>query len=1207
MRAAACVCAALCRCTVDFSSLSAILAQLGSEQTSAAERLRAIESGAESAAGGARENAAAVRALQSESASTAANVGELRVGLQRLRSLIDEQVLPAQSASADWARRADLPCTRAEFEQMRLQLQALTTAQQAQQEAAANAPPPNDTSNIALSTDLQNLRAEIAELQLANSELAGQLRELQSHRKLPAPEPPKPGPPLGNTASAMMLVGSGGSAALPDDTDGTPAAVLAASKQRAPSTAAVAALAETAATATVGRIDAQVSALTRQLGALQADMAQLRSGFREVHALTAVPFVAPTAAVAATAAAAAGPSTEPKPNAAAAGTAAPLPLPQMIAVSLQCDHCTSNSAAVFCVHCEPSLQKLCSGCDALVHAFLAPSATPGEAAAAIPGRRTAAMNAAPGSGPATSTAAGSGFNAASKHLRLEISRAVQPGSKLFTSDLGFIRHQTESAALAQVLEEQLAARAAAAEASERLDRHEMQFSALALSLNAVDEGAERSAALERDVLAVRSKAMDGERAVRELKSECASLKDRLTLLAAAQSRGGGAGAGSFASGFAPPSTTPLPMPSQSLAAMSVVTATNNPVTASIAKQLHAELDAHKQQVEAALADQAARLDTMQSVELSSLSSGLSALQRSAVSSKAHLSLVERCVSLEQQVRAQGTGHAFTATKLANHIDLFTELLSVWTCQHCDTNALACGGSCADPKCGKRICWECSKQSRTGHMSEVASGGGVGGGGVGAGGLGASHHLLNSNAIQVVVESSPALRELHARVQGQAEATAAARRAVDALATRMAALLDLFAKLNLVAPVGPPSGDNGSSEAPLKLGPSAALLLDPRALGYFDALGTLFQQSLPEVLTRLLAAEERSSNQGDQLSKLERRAREVELASRPFVEERVAMLTERMAQLDKSIAKKLRAEVRRYEATVADQRAAKERESSAAMAAETSIARVHFRCVACDQVVGGQPGPLSKEYAAQLAAHQAQVHGLVFQPPPPQTTVGGFASASAPLNPSALQLQQPPQQLQQQQQSGSGGGIVSPSMALVPSDRGHMFIEPGQRTTLHSHSGSEVFRGREDGRVLFTSPAAAAAAGADRSTFQTSYPREVVVPSGSTRRSVGGQGRGRGGGGGGGAGHRHSSSASSTSSPTRGNQAAEQPQHAGASLPRLAHTQPISSSHVVASGSATTRTPQHSQPHPPGSQSQRGPARSRPSAAFGAEVESKDLE
>jgi hypothetical protein len=372
------------------------------------------------------------------------------------------------------------------------------------------------------------------------------------------------------------------------------------------------------------------------------------------------------------------------------------------------------------------------------------------------------------------------------------------------------------------------------------------------------------------------------------------------------------------------------------------------------------------------------------------------------------------------------------------------------------------------------------------------------------------------------------------------------------------------------------------------------LLDARAVAYFDSLGALLQQGWPELLGRMLASEERSASLSSSLERLERRGREVELASRPFVEERVAMLSAKLLLLEKGVLKKLRAEVRRVEQE-SREKAAKEKEMAAqSVGVETSLARVHYRCVACDQVVNAQPGPLSKELIAQLA-HQHGHHSLPHahgHSGVHHTTVAGFASALPASNSSMLALP-----------SGSGNNASgSGSDAhFVSSERGHLFVDPGTRITLHAHSGSEVFRGREDARVSFTQPARAASATepainggssgggahAKSASFHLAYGKTdggTVIPSGtSLPRSAGGR---TGAAAAAVATGRHHVSASSDS----------------VNLPRiqLSQTQPLGGAAVsgassARSASAVPKVPQH---QPSGSQSHRNARPTRPAAIGG---------
>ena len=1057
-------------CQVDFSSLSRILSSLLASQAAFGERLAAVEANSKTGVVERASTDSQLRAVQSEIADTAATLGDLRVGLGKLRGVADDVV---SIKNQDYARRADLPCSRGDFEALKLTVAAINGGGSTKSSVSGGGNNRDqDNARMSAAMELQTLKTEVAELQLANANLSTQLRTLdndhrtlvqrlasgdsvtllnsQSSKPLAASTQPK----LGATATAMMLVGKGGVSALPEaGEDGLSAESERAHSILATELSSAAAPAPHDSGAAISMLTSQVSVLHSKLSAMELDLLTLRSGFKDVHVSMPVPFVASGSA---SRPATAGGSV-PSPFAAAA------PAPTMIAVSLECNHCAKNAASTFCVHCPPALQKLCSGCDALVHAHLAPSATPGETATSMSGRRAAA-----GTNGAQATGAAVAQNLASKHLRLDISRTIEPGSRLLTNDLGYIKHQSDNAALTQLLDANLATQKALEEQAERLDRHELQFSSLGLSLNAVDEVADKLSSFEKGLQNMRTKAAETERALKDHANQFVQLKETISMVAVSSKLSASVAA---AAGSA--------QGAQSLAGMTVVSSTNTPVTATLAKQLHTELDAHKRTTEMQLGELQARFDTFKNVEVEGLTSSVTALQRTAVNNKSHLAVIERVVALEQSLRSLSNSQGFTATKLTNHVDSFAEMVQSWSCQHCDnTHALAFGGSCVDPACRKRICWDCAKSNRGGHGSEITLGGGGGGGDGSSMAGGRSDGVPNAHAIQVVLENASVFRGVQSKVGAHSEAFNKVRRNLEGLHTQLDALVDLLAKMHLIAPNLAAETGLPQTKDPYRLGASSSILLDSRASGYFDALSSLFNQTLPELLTKLLQHESRSDYLGENLAKLEKQVTSMpQLASRPFVEDRVAMLTNKIALLEKGMLKKLRGEVRRVESE-SEAKRAKEKADREGMGIETSIARVHFRCLACDQVVAGQPGPMSKEYTAQLLAHQAAVHGVVY--PPHASTVGGFASAVPVGFSSALQT------------GGPGVGPFPPSAGVVSSERGHMFIDPGTRIALHSNTGNEVYRGREDTRVSFTSTAGANVAhahpdGKNRTaTFHTAY-------------------------------------------------------------------------------------------------------------------------
>ncbi len=125
----------------------------------------------------------------------------------------------------------------------------------------------------------------------------------------------------------------------------------------------------------------------------------------------------------------------------AAGNSDVMLAAQLIAVSLSCDHCATNSADVFCVHRSLRLQKLCLGCDALL----------------LGGKRL--RHHATSTGTASfNSGGGISSNAASKHLRLE--RNLPSNRRRLASDeIPFLPHLTaerERVCLTPVLNAQLA-------------------------------------------------------------------------------------------------------------------------------------------------------------------------------------------------------------------------------------------------------------------------------------------------------------------------------------------------------------------------------------------------------------------------------------------------------------------------------------------------------------------------------------------------------------------------------------------------------------------------------------------------------------------------------------------------------------------------------------------------------------------------------
>jgi hypothetical protein len=347
------------------------------------------------------------------------------------------------------------------------------------------------------------------------------------------------------------------------------------------------------------------------------------------------------------------------------------------------------------------------------------------------------------------------------------------------------------------------------------------------------------------------------------------------------------------------------------------------------------------------------------------------------------------------------------------------------------------------------------------------------------------------------ENSTALREVHAKLAHLYAEKDAAASQVRKHARELHALLAMMAQMDLIVSNTKPASDIGQAAAnsntpPLKFGASAALLLDPRTLSYFDSLGDFFNHSLPNMLHRLGLGDQRAEVFSDSISKLERRNREYEVASRPFVEERFNTLTQQLGLLEKATSKRLRVELKKFEADFAG-RVAKER-AEEKIGAETSIARVHFRCVACDQPVASQPGPMSKEYQQQVVLHNQQVHGIQSQQPLHLSTsmVGGFATPVPQLLSSSLStplgsgLPGSSTTIMTSNPHSSGIGVVS-------ADRGHMFIDPGQRTTVHSNTDATVYRGREDTRISFT-PAAPTGHADQRqtATFQTAYTKVSCV-------------------------------------------------------------------------------------------------------------------
>lgn len=1064
---------------MDFSSLSTLLSSLQSAQSACTDRVVTVESSARLASLSIRGIERDMTALQKEVASSVGSVGELRLVLQKVRTATEN--LPADLTA--YVRKDDLPCTRDEWAVHTQQVSELVSpARRAADQQAASA-----------AAEIAALRAEVAELTLSHAQISKAVRDLTHalHNRSDAASggagvdvrhsnpniaavaglavSDRPSTVvLGERATALKDAGKKKPADAPATTKTnekeakvtTPPPVAAAiapanlpTSAAVDSTPAIAALTAKVSTltSTVASLQSELQSSRKESSRLTSDLASLRSGFTSVGSVAAVPFVAPVA------------------NTDRPATLAALQ-PTMVAVSLQCDGCTVNTAVVFCVHCAPGGQRLCGTCDAAVHATVAqpPSAVE------VPQRRLSSNAGLFGGGSGVSggsSGASSALGVNGRHLRLEISKALEPGSRLMSSDLSFIHRQSDAHAQSQTRESHVRLAKALEEVGERLDRHDLQFGALAVSLNAVDEADSKFAALERDILAVRTKIAESDRTWKETQLETHELKDRVdTMQAQGAGRGGFGGAG----GGAPSAASPT-----SLASMSVVSTSTNPVAAGLAKQLHLELDQHKRQTHHAFLDLVAKLDTFVKVDFESLSERARNTDRAKVDTKQFLHITERIIALESQQRSLANSQGFTAKKLTEHLEAWNETLASWTCQHCDTGVLACAGPCADETCKRRICWECSRAGRGGHTSEVGRGGGGGGGG---GGIGVTAH-----ALQALIESSSPVRDLQsqlAHLQDEQDKTNVTAKYEQ---IRVQQMIDMLAQMNLVLTTHTAPSSNTTTDAtqppppaPFKLGPSAALLLDSRTLTYYESLGDLFSRSLPSLVDRVGLVEHRAEVLSDSLSTVERRNREFDVASRPFVEDRFAAISTQVALVEKATVKKMRADLRRFEADWSARVKAERAEEKERLGIETSIARVHFRCVACDQPVASQPGPLSREYQQQLALHNAQVHGIPLTHSGP-TIVAGFASpSSTTLLPSARAptgdgVSSAPPHL-------SGLGVVS-----VGGERGHMFVDPGQRTTLHSNTDNTVYRGREDTRISFTPAAPIGHAEHARSaSFQTVY-------------------------------------------------------------------------------------------------------------------------
>src|SRR5262249_26124913 len=134
-----------------------------------------------------------------------------------------------------------------------------------------------------------------------------------------------------------------------------------------------------------------------------------------------------------------------------------------------------------------------------------------------------------------------------------------------------------SAALTQLLEAQQAICEQADELSQRIDRHDLQWSALAVSLNSLDEASEKSVLQERELKSLRTKCIELERALREQNNEQQNIKDQVEIMQ--QSGRGGGTASMLALSFAAGGNTLSEMADEK---------NDSTSTALLAHQLHTE-------------------------------------------------------------------------------------------------------------------------------------------------------------------------------------------------------------------------------------------------------------------------------------------------------------------------------------------------------------------------------------------------------------------------------------------------------------------------------------------------------------------------------------------------------------------------------------------------------------------------------------------
>jgi hypothetical protein len=1159
---------------MDLTALSSFLNALQAGQTALLERVTNLEASQRVTSFNQRAMEKDVGAVQRELTANLQTMGELRVQLGKVVKGTTES-LPG-SLESQYVKRSDLPCTKTEFEDTKLKVLDLVSRSTARTSASTMVEQQVSESQ----KELAELKASVAEQALAQQEMQRTMREIKEvlrrkivegeQAKLQAMNSTDPDAELsstsnsssqaapesvtgvkpGETASALMELGK---KKIKQNPLGLPTA---AANSIGPASTGTAA---SDSSSSFSLLESQLNALSTLVFHLQSDLGtvqkqakdgekevrELREGFAKVHAEMPIPFVAPS------------PTSfqerearheqEQRPS----SSSSPLK-PTLIAVSLHCDLCTTNLAAMLCVHCAAGSQKLCASCDTMVHlpsTLLAPGASSngkdlplhprapspslaltskrsgspaplGGGSAMRPSSKEGLRPAGSAKGQRPSMMAGQAAKPTagpaadlSKHLRLEISKTIQPGSKLLTSDLGYLSNQNESYAQRQATQSLARVSAAMNDLSERVDRHDLQFSSLAVSLNTMDESEAKLLGLVKDVQALRTKQAEGERKEREQQSTLNMLRDRLEAMAAHSQAGDGKRSPHVA--LATLSTTP------SLADMSAVSTTSNPIAASLAKQLHSELDAHKQQTSFAILDLIQRLETFQAVSIDSLTNQVQQLGRTKIDQKQYLALAERVITLESTTRALGNSQTFLSQQSEDRERHSEERMKEWTCQHCDTGSLATGGNCIE--CERRICLNCSKVGRNGHTSELRLARGGGGGvqlnlyGTDDSSNGGGHSALSASALHNVLDASPTILNIQSRLHHLYDERDGTREIVVKQQRELEALTEMLVELDLLLHNHPPASSIEQAtvlwnQPPFKFGRSADLLRNPHTLEYYNLLGDFFRSTLPSIHHRLGLSDQRNEVFSDSLAKLERRNREFEVASRPYVEERFSTLSQQVGGIEKACRRALRVELKKWEETFLEKQEKSKEEEKVGL--ESSLVRAHFRCVACDQPVQAQPGPLSKEYATQLAMHNQIVHGIGpagagsanQQIVSPQllhgmSTVGGFATPLPPNQSSSAHTSSASALLQQQ------NGPTASSLGVISTERGHMYVDPGQRTTIHSNFDGTVYRGREDTRISFI-PAAPTASTSNPSqpqifsaTFSTAYKKDVVVPSGSTGRSV----------------------------------------------------------------------------------------------------------